>query len=255
MKKETKKCKYCQTEIPAKATVCPNCKRTLPKNNGCLITVLIFLVIIVIGIIIGGNVDRKTSSDNSGNKTVYQTDDSIAAKYINVTDEEGNKIDNILRQCGITDVTSFVHDVLLDDAHKKGETGYRITSGDIDNIILYLKKDKTVFQIKYEGHKLYAKGSKKATLNDYIVSLDDINKYQYLCEEKVKDILKSPSTAKFPNYTKWGFKKEKNIFTVQGYVDSQNSFGAEIRSKFQFIIDTDSDNIKSFIFDGAELIK
>lgn len=42
--------------------------------------------------------------------------------------------------------------------------------------------------------------------------------------------------------------------TVQGYVDAQNSFGAETRSKFQFIIDTDTNTIQSFIFDGQEMI-
>ena len=76
-----------------------------------------------------------------------------------------------------------------------------------------------------------------------------------MCQEKVKEILKSPSTAKFPVYTEWGFKQEKNIFTVQGYVDAQNSFGAETRSNFQFVIDMDSDTIQSFIFDGEELIE
>ena len=50
-------------------------------------------------------------------------------------------------------------------------------------------------------------------------------------------------------------KQEKNIFTVQSYVDAQNSFGAETRSNFQFVIDMDSDTIQSFIFDGEELIK
>ena len=43
---ETKKCKHCQTDIPKKAKVCPNCKR---KQGGKLKTVL--LVILVIGII------------------------------------------------------------------------------------------------------------------------------------------------------------------------------------------------------------
>ena len=51
-----------------------------------------------------------------------------------------------------------------------------------------------------------------------------------------------------------GFKKEKNILTVQGYVDAQNSFGAELRSKFQFIIDSDTNTITSYIFDGQEMI-
>lgn len=48
-KKETKLCKYCQTEIPRKAKVCPNCKRK-QGSIGCLGVVLLVLgVFILIG--------------------------------------------------------------------------------------------------------------------------------------------------------------------------------------------------------------
>jgi hypothetical protein len=48
-KKETKLCKYCQTEIPKKAKVCPNCKRR-QGGIGCLGVVLLVLgVFIFIG--------------------------------------------------------------------------------------------------------------------------------------------------------------------------------------------------------------
>lgn len=48
-KKETKLCKYCQTEIPSKAKVCPNCKRK-QGGIGCLGVVLLVLgVFIFIG--------------------------------------------------------------------------------------------------------------------------------------------------------------------------------------------------------------
>ena len=36
---ETKKCKYCQSEIDKKAKVCPVCKRSL-KGHGCLVAVV-----------------------------------------------------------------------------------------------------------------------------------------------------------------------------------------------------------------------
>lgn len=52
-----KNCKYCQTEISAKAKVCPNCRRKL-KPNGCLTAIGgFFILMIVIGVIgsLGGN--------------------------------------------------------------------------------------------------------------------------------------------------------------------------------------------------------
>lgn len=210
--------------------------------KGCLMVIIVFFIICAgIGIIMSLTMDKVTKSD--------------ITKYIDVTDEQANKIESVLGNCGIDQISSIEHDELLDNAHTNGETGYRLKTGNIDNIILYLLSDKSVNQIRYADYDLYVNGSSVATLQDYTVSKDEVNKYQSLCQEKVKKILKSPSTAKFPVYTEWGFKQEKNIFTVQGHVDAQNSFGAETRSKFQFIIDMDSDNIQSFIFDGEELIK
>ena len=273
------KCKECGKEISDKATACPHCgcpvqtadgakvemqeestvkgkdqsQGAVPvkkkkKGHGCLMTIIVFALICV-AVNVAVTNDAKDRKENP-----QKYDDSIAAKYIDVSSEESSKIDAVLNDCGITDVVSFEHDELLDNAHVDGETGYRIATKNADNIILYLLADKSVSQIRYGDYDLYVNGSKAATLEDYTVSMDDVNKYQYVCQEKVKEILKSPSTAKFPNYTEWGFGKEKNIMTVQGYVDAQNSFGAETRSKFQFIIDTDTNTIQSFIFDGQEMI-
>lgn len=79
---ETKKCKYCQMEIPKKAKVCPNCKRTL-KSHGCLIPVLIFLIIIC------GSVAAFLNMDSSIQKSISGVSDS--SEYI--TMEEYNQIE------------------------------------------------------------------------------------------------------------------------------------------------------------------
>lgn len=212
--------------------------------KGCLIIIIVFFVLCAgIGIVMSLTMDKVTNSK------------SAVTRYIDVTDEHAADIESILNDCGIEKISSIEHDEILDNAHTDGETGYRLKTGNIDNIILYLLPDMSVNQVRYADYDLYADDSKIATLQDYTVSKDELDKYQYLCQEKVKEVLKSPSTAKFPNYTEWGFKQEMNIFTVQGYVDAQNGFGAETRSNFQFVIDMDSDTIQSFIFDGEELIK
>ena len=41
---ETKKCKYCQSDIPKKAKVCPVCKKK-QKKNIVLIIILIFVIL------------------------------------------------------------------------------------------------------------------------------------------------------------------------------------------------------------------
>lgn len=243
-----KKCKYCQMEIPKKAKVCPNCNRAL-KGHGCLVSILIFLAIGVICSII------MTKGIEDMEKHPEKYDDSIAAKYIEVTGEQGESIDCILKECGIENVKTFEHDELLDNAHVEGEIGYRIGTKEVNNIILYLTRDKSVYSVRYADYDLYADGKTIATVNDYRISSSEASQLKINCENKVKETLKSPSTAKFPNITEWGFKKEKNITTVQGYVDAQNSFGAELRSNFQFVIDTDTNTIQSYIFDGQEMIQ
>lgn len=260
------KCPECGKEISDLAKSCPNCGRpmnvwqeteALPKKqkkkkrgHGCLISFIIFILLLAgLGVAVSKGVD-----DMQKNPEKY--DDSIAAKYIDVSSKESKKIDSVLNECGIESVESFEHDELLDGTHAEGETGYRLSvSSNVKNIILYLNKDKSVYSLSYNTHDLYAENAVVATMQDYTVSADEASDLMIWCEEKVKEVLKSPSTAKFPNIMKWGFGKEKNIVTVQGYVDAQNSFGAEMRSDFQFIIDTDSNAVQSFIFDGQELVK
>ncbi len=86
-----------------------------------------------------------------------------------------------------------------------------------------------------------------------ILSLDEKSDYQYKCKEVMNEILVSPSTAKYPNIYEWAIFKNNEGIVVQSYVDSQNGFGAEIRSDFQFLIKYD--NIISLIINGEEMIK
>ena len=53
---------------------------------------------------------------------------------------------------------------------------------------------------------------------------------EIFCEDKVREMLKSPSTADFPDTT--ATREQGGAFDVRGVVDSQNSFGATVRSTF-----------------------
>lgn len=54
----------------------------------------------------------------------------------------------------------------------------------------------------------------------------------YYIEEAVKSRLKSPATADFPYFTDAILSTNDGHFSVTSYVDSQNGFGAVIRTKF-----------------------
>lgn len=249
-KSKTKNCKYCQAEIPKKATVCPNCKRTISNRGGCLSVIVVFVIFCgILGILAPKYAEKITSE--SDNNAMHGS----IAQCVNVTEEQASAINMVLLSCGISDLQSIEHDELLDDAHFEGETGYRIALNDnVDNIILYLDADKNVYSIRYADNDLYANNTVVSTINDFTFTYDEMSDLQIRCQSLVEGVLKSPSTSKFPNILKWNFMKNKNITTVQAYVDAQNSFGAEVRSEFQIIIDTDTDTVQSFIFDGQELI-
>lgn len=272
-------CPDCGKKISELANNCPNCGRPMSqgvqpikqtvsedakqatqqgtssssrqkkRGHGCLITLLVFFLFTFFLMVL--------MRENSGGKeNSSENADSLSEKFMEITAEQGNDIDNVLRGCGIEKIETLEHDELLDNAHFEGETGYRIAINDtVKNIIMYLDTDMKVYSLRYADYDLYINGETVATLQDYTFTSSEISDLQIRCQEIVKEILKSPSTAKFPSILQWGFAREKNIVTVQGYVDSQNGFGAEIRSDFQLIIDTDMDVIQSFIFDGEELMQ
>lgn len=84
---ETKVCKYCQSEIPKKAKICPNCHK---KQGGKLKFVIIALVaiVIIVSIASGGGSD---SPSDSNPKKVNQSDFSNNEKNNEVNDEEKNE--------------------------------------------------------------------------------------------------------------------------------------------------------------------
>lgn len=52
----------------------------------------------------------------------------------------------------------------------------------------------------------------------------------------VEDRLKAPSTAKFCSMSQANIKQNGDTWTISGYVDAENSFGASIRNNFTVVI-------------------
>ena len=68
---------------------------------------------------------------------------------------------------------------------------------------------------------------------------DGPNKFEAItyCEDRIETMLKAPATAEFSSRS-----NESNPFTVTGTVDSQNSFGALVRSSFECSVDITGDS-------------
>ncbi len=68
--------------------------------------------------------------------------------------------------------------------------------------------------------------------------------------------MKAPSTAKFSNVKAYELSDQKDIWAVNGYVDSQNSFGAMIRSSWEVQLDYrdgKGGTVKSILLDGKKI--
>jgi len=75
-------------------------------------------------------------------------------------------------------------------------------------------------------------------------------------ESVIKKILKAPSTAKFVDVEAYELSNEKDVWAVNGSVDSQNSFGAMIRNQWEVQLDYrdgKGGTIKSVLFDGKKI--
>ena len=170
------------------------------------------------------------------------------------TEEQTQQIESILKSCGIETVESIQSDEFGDNLYGEGSKGYLISTKNANNIRLYLNADHTVNCIVYSGKDLYADQTVQQNLNNFILTINEESNYKYWSQEPVKSILAAPSTAQFPGITEWEFSKDPDTFnvTVSAYVDAQNSFGAMLRSEFQFVWNGDS--IQSFIFDGEKII-
>lgn len=121
---------------------------------------------------------------------------------------------------------------------------YRCPSDTVDDFWINLIEDDTFgfLQVTYE--MMYYE-------EWYLpMEIGEKSNYQYWTQEAVKSLLKAPKSADFPNITNWAIVANPFYVAVQSYVDAQNSFGAEVRSKFTFIYVTGTSEIIYAIFDG-----
>lgn len=99
--------------------------------------------------------------------------------------------------------------------------------------------------------------SKQIKLGEIVVlSKDDKQLLRNKTIENISNNLKSPTSATYENDFNYQCT-EPNIIKINGYVDSQNSFGVMIRSKFTceyFAVDAIIDTLVYLKFDDTELL-
>lgn len=211
-------------------------------SKGCLIAILTILFPLFMFWAIGSIFSEPTYVKNvklQNNKNIIE---SYSMSYVYFS--------NIVESCGFSDYT-LERDELLDDLDGEGTIDFRIKSGNANGIVYV--KDSVIQSVRYADNYLYKDGIVHHTLSEYIVTQDERRNLILNTQNVINIILKSPSTAKYPLFDEWKVGKIDGSTIVQGYVDSQNSFGATIRSEFQ--VTYKNDTVTSIIFDGEEYIK
>lgn len=128
-----------------------------------------------------------------------------------------------------------------------------------DSYSLRMVVSDKVYRIWCGDYNLYEDGKvkyKKKDLDDRTIS-ENQSAYYVIAQEIVSSFLKAPSTADFAPMYETAMQRNKKLVAVKGYVDSQNSFGAMIRSEYlvEFkVIDIDSFNYELIYIniDGEE---
>lgn len=127
--------------------------------------------------------------------------------------------------------------------------------------LVYFNQDETVNSINSGTIKFYENGKKVEDLKNRLITTEEKTQLKLWAEDNIKKILKSPSTADFPGgflspFEDWSFSKNGTSYTVSSYVDSQNGFGAMIRSQFTITYEWEDETgkVTSLIFDGEKVI-
>lgn len=211
------------------------------SKKGYLILLIVFIVLPAF-FSANSNITQRSPSPDANSK-----------RYISATSAtviQAEEFLRILEECGAGEFKSIKYNERLNTDDIKA---YTIQTSLVDSIVLQLTLEQEVKRMSYAYKDLYVDGNVVLKLTDMIFTSDERTGFYMICEKKIKDLLKSPSTAKFPPMREWRFGKEDGVIHVQGYVDAQNAFGATMRSTFQFKFKDDL--LLSLIFDGQEYVK
>ena len=174
-KDKTKICKYCKTEIPAKAKYCPNCQKK--QKNGLWWKILVGLLVVgIIGSLLGGGDDSgSSSSTNTPSKKESEPKvEVVVADFSSMTSDEiynwgkENKIEISIEQEYSNDVADgeFVSQSV--EANGKAYQGDKV---------------KVVYSLGVEPSKEYKNALKKAESYSKTMHMSKQGIYEQLTSE------------------------------------------------------------------------
>lgn len=143
--KETKLCKYCQTEIPKKAKICPNCKK---KQSGKLKWIVIaVIVVILIAAIAGGGGDTTPQRVDNTNLPSESNEKQQGTSKTEDKQEETTKTEEkqeeIIFGVGETAELNGVRVTMTDYSESNGSEYNKPSDGNVSLLVEFLIENNT----------------------------------------------------------------------------------------------------------------
>lgn len=143
--KETKLCKYCQTEIPKKAKICPNCKK---KQRGKLKWIVIaVIVVILIAAIAGGGGDTTPQRVDNTNLPSESNEKQQGTSKTEDKQEETTKTEEeqeeIIFGVGETAELNGVRVTMTDYSESNGSEYNKPSDGNVFLLVEFLIENNT----------------------------------------------------------------------------------------------------------------
>lgn len=182
---------------------------------------IVIVVVLVLGVIGSFMDDGETADEPKESAKITQ------AEELGMSEELYGEIKEAYAAVGIDDIKNL--------EKVEGKEAYQLIYEDY-YITAAITEDGSLGSVKSGDRVFWEDGEVVSKADDVIVTTSEFLDLAYKSERVIKDNLKSPSTAKFPGHilerSEWTITKNKPTYYVKSWVDSQNSFGAMIRSEF-----------------------
>lgn len=229
-------------------------KKETSKNFKRAIVGGLIGIVVALGVIIVFSLpdSPKTDVSTTNNAAIHSETDpmlKLLMEECGVSKEEAARIKKDFIAVGIEDLEKIEG---FEGAQVEGMKSFEYFSSKVTGTLI-IKDGKTDYIDT--GDIVLFDDEKSGAIDNvsrYYLSSKDESKYLYAAEELVKQNLKAPATAEFPNWYSgdWEIYRVDDVVTVVSYVDSQNSFGAMIRGEFGIQYSYPAGNLLYFEFDN-----
>jgi hypothetical protein len=167
-----------------------------------------------------------------------------------LTEEEAERAFEVIKSVGFTWVRSMELYRQTDNV-----TAYTADLGYTSSfLVMFAEREVYVISDDDSSPVYYDKlnGGVLDQITNYTLGIDEQATFMYLSEEMVKQVLLSPSSAKFPGAFSgvWAVGRDKDVVTVKAYVDSSNAFGVMVRNTYTAQFSYSSQELLCLIVDG-----